>query len=69
VGKGTLKLENLFGGEQALGDAVNHAINNNFDMFLKEIMPIVEKGLSDAFQDIADNIVQQFAYEQLFPNK
>jgi len=67
VGKGTLKLENLFGGEKALGDAVNNAINNNFDLFLKELMPIVEKGLSDAFQDIADNIVQQFSYEQLFP--
>ncbi|XP_026826194.1 circadian clock-controlled protein [Ooceraea biroi] len=68
VGHGTLKLDNLFGGEQVLGDVVNNAINNNFDLFMKELLPLVEKALSKAFQNIADNIVQQFSYEQLFPN-
>lgn len=67
VGHGTMKLDNLFGGEQALGDIVNSAINNNFTLFLKEILPLVEKALSDAFQNIADNIVQQFTFAQLFP--
>jgi len=69
VGKGTLKLENLFGGEQALGDAVNQAINSNFDLFLNELMPVVEKGLSDAFHDISNKIVRQFSYDQLFSEK
>ncbi|XP_011690794.1 PREDICTED: protein takeout [Wasmannia auropunctata] len=67
VGNGTLKLDNLFGGERALGDIVNSAINNNFDLFLKELLPIVEKALSDAFQHIAGNIIQQFTFSQLFP--
>ncbi|XP_071645747.1 circadian clock-controlled protein daywake-like [Temnothorax longispinosus] len=67
VGKGTLKLDNLFGGEQALGDVINSAINNNFGLFLRELLPLVEKALSDAFQNIAGNIVEQFAFAQLFP--
>ncbi|XP_029169773.1 circadian clock-controlled protein [Nylanderia fulva] len=67
VGKGTLNLENLFNGEKVLGDVVNSAINNNFDLFLKELSPLVEMALSDAFQQIADNIVQQFSFAQLFP--
>lgn len=67
IGNGTLKLDNLFGGEQALGDVINSAINNNFNLFLKEFLPLVEVALSDSFQNIADNIVQQFTFAQLFP--
>ena len=67
VDKGTIKLDNLFGGEQALGDVINSAINNNFDLFLKELSPLVEKALSDSFQNIASSIIQQFTFAQLFP--
>lgn len=67
VGHGTLKLDNLFGGEKVLGDVINSAINNNFELFLRELLPLVEKALSDAFQNIAGNIIQQFTFAQLFP--
>lgn len=67
VGKGTMQLDNLFGGERALGDAVNSAINSNFDGFLRELQPIVEQALADAFLEIGNSIVAQFTYEQLFP--
>ncbi|XP_018049388.1 PREDICTED: circadian clock-controlled protein [Atta colombica] len=67
VDKGIIKLDNLFGGEQVLGDVINLAINNNFDLFLKELSPLVEKALSDSFQNIASSIIQQFTFVQLFP--
>lgn len=67
VGKGTLNLDNLFGGEKVLGDVVNNAINSNFNAFLRELQPLIEQTLSDAFRDIANSIVNQFTYEQLFP--
>lgn len=67
VSHGTLKLDNLFDGEKVLGDVINSAINNNFELFLREILPLVEKALSDAFQNIAGNIIQQFTFAQLFP--
>ncbi|XP_032681368.1 protein takeout [Odontomachus brunneus] len=68
VGDGMLILENLFGGDQALGDVVNSAINNNFSLFLKEILPPLEKALSDAFQITSNHIVEHFSFAQLFPN-
>ncbi|XP_012219404.1 circadian clock-controlled protein daywake [Linepithema humile] len=67
VGQGTVKLDNLFDGEQALGDIVNSTINNNFDLFMKELLPYVEKALSDAFAHISTSIVAQFSAAQLFP--
>lgn len=67
VGKGTLNFENLFGGEKVLGDVINNAINSNFDAFLAEMQPLIEKALSDAFREIANGIVSNFTYEQLFP--
>lgn len=67
VGKGMLKLDNLFEGEKILGDVVNSAINSNFQLFLREFSPLLEMALSDAFRDISDKIVQQFSFPQLFP--
>lgn len=67
IGNGNLQLENLFGGEQALGDVVNSAINNNFDTFIREIQPLIEKALSEVFLKIANNIVEPFTFRQLFP--
>ncbi|KAM0731167.1 Circadian clock-controlled protein daywake [Formica fusca] len=67
VGKGSVKLDNLFNGEQVLGNLINSSINNNFDLFMKEILPMVEMTLSDAFRNISNNIVQQFSFTQLFP--
>lgn len=67
VGGGKLKLQNLFGGDPVLGEAVNTAINSNFDSFLKEIKPSIESAISNTFTDIANSILQQFTYEMLFP--
>lgn len=67
VGKGSLRLDNLFGGDKVIGDVVNNAINNNFDAFMKEILPVVERALSTAFREIGQTIVNQFTYDQLFP--
>lgn len=67
VGAGTLHLDNLFGGEKVLGDVINSAINSNFNAFLRELQPLIEKALSDAFREIANSIVNQFTSEQLFP--
>ena len=67
IGKGSLHLENLFGGERALGDVVNAAINSNFDSFVREIQPLIEKALSEAFLEISNSIVRPFTFDQLFP--
>ncbi|XP_003699582.2 circadian clock-controlled protein daywake [Megachile rotundata] len=67
VGGGSLKLDNLFGGDPVLGEAVNSAINSNFDTFIDELKPALETGISDTFIKIANSILLQFTYEVLFP--
>ncbi|XP_034186340.1 circadian clock-controlled protein daywake [Osmia lignaria lignaria] len=67
VGSGDLKLNNLFGGDPVLGEAVNGAINSNFDAFIDELKPALENGISETFIKIANGILSQFTYEVLFP--
>ena len=67
IRKGGLKLDNLFGGDPTLGNVVNNAINSNFDAFIKELQPLIEKALSSAFTEIGNSIVSPFTYDQLFP--
>lgn len=67
VGKGVLDLENLFNGNKELGYVINQTINNNFDIYNKEIMPLVERALTKYFTKVSNNIIGQFTKEQLFP--
>lgn len=67
IGSGSLKLDNLFGGDPVLGDAINVAINSNFDSFMKEIIPVIETAISSTFINISNSILLQFPYEILFP--
>lgn len=67
IGHGTMTLDNLFNGEQTLGDIVNTTINDNFDLVMKELLPFVEKALSDAFAHTSTSIIEQFSFAQLFP--
>ncbi|XP_017892819.1 circadian clock-controlled protein [Ceratina calcarata] len=68
VGGGKLRLQNLFGGDPALGEAVNGAINSNFDSFIQELTPALESAISSTFTQIADSVLSQFSYDTLFPD-
>lgn len=68
IGVGTLRLENLFGGDPVLGEAINDAINSNFDAFIQEIQPALESAISNTFTKIGNVILEQFTYETLFPD-
>ncbi|XP_067014527.1 protein takeout [Anabrus simplex] len=66
IGKGSVKLENLFGGEKTLGEAINAAINANFGGFLTELKPSIERELSSTMLEVANNVVKDFTLNQLF---
>ncbi|KAG5880990.1 hypothetical protein JTB14_018000 [Gonioctena quinquepunctata] len=68
VGGGSVRLENLFNGDKVLLGMINDVVNKNFDLFLKELMPIIEKSLASVFKDTANAIVQSYSYKQLFPH-
>lgn len=67
VGKGSIKLYNLFNGDKTLGDALNNMINQNFDVVSKDIIPLVEKALQRLLKRISTKITENFTYNQVFP--
>ncbi|KAJ8673663.1 hypothetical protein QAD02_004925 [Eretmocerus hayati] len=67
IRKGTLRLENLFNGDPVLGNAVNNAINSNFDGFIKELQPLIEKALSENFLELGNKIIEPFPFHAIFP--
>lgn len=48
-------------------DVINDTINKNLDMYLKELMPVIEKALASTFLKIGNSIVESYTYDQLFP--
>jgi Haemolymph juvenile hormone binding protein (JHBP) len=67
VKRGKLDLDNLFGGDKTLGEVINQTINTNFEVFSKEIIPLIEKSLSKIFKRTANKILERFTLAQLFP--
>ncbi|XP_028129584.1 circadian clock-controlled protein daywake [Diabrotica virgifera virgifera] len=67
VGGSHLKLGNLFLNQKGLGDATNQVVNDNADIFLKEIRPALVDSLSDKFTLIANKVCRMFTYDELFP--
>ncbi|KAF5296798.1 hypothetical protein FQA39_LY12316 [Lamprigera yunnana] len=68
VGGGIAKVENLFNGDKFLNDMINDVINKNFDAFLLELMPVIERSLTAAFLEIANAIVAPYTFKQLYPH-
>lgn len=67
VGRGSLKLNNLFNGDKVLGDAINEVINQNFEIVSEDIIPLIEKALQRTFKKTGNKIVSRFINKQLFP--
>ncbi|KAI8034153.1 protein takeout [Drosophila gunungcola] len=62
-----LNLENLFNGDRILGDVGNSLINNNQELYLNEIVPGLEHGLSKKFLDVANEILATATFDEMFP--
>lgn len=67
VGHSSIFLTNLFDGDPILGPATNRVINENSQVFLEEIRPVLERSLADLFTDMANKITSKFTYKELFP--
>lgn len=67
VDKMKLNLENLFNGDKVLGEVGNSIINDNQDLYLQEVIPGLEKGLSRKFLGIANQILETATYDEMFP--
>lgn len=62
-----LKLDGLFNGDKALGQAANEAINQNRAEFLRASKPYLEKTVSKLILNMANKISGTFPLEDLLP--
>lgn len=68
VGRARFRLENLFNGDQVLGEIGNQVINENSQLFLDELIPGFEKSLSKTFLDIANGVLTDVTFDEMFPD-
>lgn len=68
VGGGSLRLDNLFNGDNTLGEVVNQTINQNFDIVSKDIIPMIERALEKHFKKTANKIMSRYTERQIFPS-
>lgn len=68
VKNGRLALEGLFNGKSPLlQDLFNQSINENFEIFVKELYPAMEKSLSLVLTKNINKLFRRFTKAQLFP--
>jgi len=67
IGEAKFNLENLFGGDPNLGRIGNQVVNENSEIFLAELIPGLEQSLAAKFQGIANEILKDATYDEMFP--
>lgn len=65
--KGLISLNDFFGGDKVLGQIVGQTINQNFEVFSQDLIPLIEKSLARIFKKSANKILERFTMAQLFP--
>lgn len=68
VGKSKIELKNLFDNQPTLGRIGNGFINENSEYFVSEIIPSLEKNLSDIFTKAANEVIANASLDEMFPN-
>lgn len=68
VQSGKFRLENLFDGDRILGDIGNTIINENSQIFIDEMLPGFEKELARKFTEIANDILTDVTFDEMFPD-
>lgn len=68
VGKSKIELKNLFDNNPTLGRIGNGFINENSEYFVTEIIPGLEKNLSEIFTRAANDVILDASFEEIFPN-
>lgn len=68
-GKMEMQLDNLFGGDQQLGKAMNRILNDNWQLVYKELGPSFEQAYAEVVKFHARSLLTHVPIEDLFPEK
>lgn len=64
-----IKLENLFNGDKALGDNMNHFLNENWRDIFNELKPAVTFAVEEILKGIINRIFLKVSYDDIFLNE
>lgn len=67
VGKVKVNLNDLFNGDNDLGDRMNMFLNENWDSLSEELKPLLEKALNEVVQSSTDKLFKTYSYDDLLP--
>ncbi|CRL04043.1 CLUMA_CG017158, isoform A [Clunio marinus] len=67
VGRSNIELKNLFENNPTLGKVGNGFISENSAYFVSEIIPSLEKNLSEIFTKTANSIIETSTFDEMFP--
>ena len=67
IGKSKIELKNLFDNNPTLGLIGNGFISENSEYFVSEIIPSLEKNLSEIFTKAANEIIKSSSFDEMFP--
>ncbi|KAL7015274.1 hypothetical protein ACKWTF_016371 [Chironomus riparius] len=62
-----LKISNLFGGNKSIEEIINALVLNNQDFALQNVNPQMEIRLSEIFTEIANKVVANASFDDIFP--
>jgi Haemolymph juvenile hormone binding protein (JHBP) len=66
-GRSKLELKNLFDNNPSLKVIGSAFIDSNTGAFVNDIIPVLEKNLATTFTKVANEIVKESSYDELFP--
>jgi len=64
----SMKFQNLFNGDKALGDNMNRFLNENWSEILNELKPAIQDTFGAAFAEISNRIFTRVPFTDIFPN-
>lgn len=62
----SIKLTNLFNGDQALGAHMNQFLNENWSDVWTELQPSIHTAIAEVVKNVLTTMFKKFAYEDLF---
>lgn len=67
-GKTSFELKNLFDNNLALKSIATAIVNENSQYFVPEIIPSLERHLTELYTKTANELIKEFSYDELFPD-
>lgn len=63
-----MHMDNLFNGDKLLGDTTNQFLDENWQVLVTELKPLMLKAIDDASVDIVKPVFDKIPYAELYDN-